>query len=68
MQKNVTIFGLLGDVKIENCKQKVIKFLWDVMMIPVEEKEIFVAHCIGRMISESGSRLMVVRFLQDLKQ
>ena len=51
MRNNITISGLAADMKGENCKNMVVKFFQDQMHLPIEPKEIFVAH------SRGGSRI-----------
>ena len=67
MQNNITISGLIGDVKDENCKQTFYKFIGDVMNIPIELSEIMVAHRVGKSVAEQH-RLMVARCIPNLKQ
>ena len=68
MQKNMTISSLIGDQqKDENCKKMVTDFCRDIMKIPVEMKEIFIAHKIGKFVP-GQERLMVVRCQPELKQ
>ena len=64
-QNNITVSGLLGDTKEENCKQTFFKFVRDVMDIPIEFNEIL--HRVGRP-ANNVSKLMVIRCQPDLKE
>ena len=48
MSHNIVIFGLLGDNKEENCKEKVIEFMKQLMKITdLKDQEVVVAHRLG---------------------
>ena len=77
MSRNVIITGLLGDKdehldknadsgQKEDCKQEVLSFLHEKVMMEVEDAEIEVAHRMGKMI-RNKSRPMVVRCAQSLR-
>ena len=68
MANNITISGLTGDSKDENCVQKVCDFLWRQMKMNIKDEEVQVAHRIG--ISNENRakpRIMVVRCATTLR-
>ena len=67
MERNVTISGLTGDNKDEDCAATVTKFLKEKVEIDVGEEEILVAHRIGKP-QQRRDRLMLVRCELKLKE
>ena len=67
MQNNVTISGLKGDSKDEIPRNMVVKFFQDVMNLPVDPRDILVAHREGKPVT-GVRRLMIIRCIPDLKQ
>ena len=67
MERNITISGITGDIKGENCKEKVINFLKNQVEIDAEHNEIMVAHRVGRKTANIP-RIIVARLQPNLKE
>ena len=68
MEQNLMISGLVGDVKTEDCKDTVVKFLRSQVEIDAAEEELLVAHRVGKWIKDSKiPRMMVIKATYDLR-
>ena len=66
MSQNIVISGLAGDTKDEKCKDKVLAFMRDKMLMEVNDNEIVTAHRLGeKMVGKL--RQIVVRCKFDLR-
>ena len=70
MANNITISGILGDSKEENCKQKVMDFFRDTVKVPdLQQNDVEVAHRMGKLLDTATKpRLMVVRCKFELRE
>ena len=68
MSNNVIISGITGDGQEENCKVKVLEFLKNTLTMEVKDKEVLVAHCMGKFnVNGAKPRAIVVRCVQKLR-
>ena len=67
MKNNILISSITGDEAKENCKEKVIDFIKTKLKMEIEDKEVIVAHRLGK--KEVGKlRAIVVQCTHDLRQ
>ena len=59
MSNNILIAGISGDTKEEDCRSKVLDFMNTKMQMPIEEKDIHVAHCLGTKIPGKLCQIVV---------
>ena len=73
MANNIVISGLCGDQigqdgEKENCKEKVLLFLRNVMKMEVEDNEVVIAHRSGGIPKNNKPRAMIVRCAMSLRE
>ena len=66
MSNNLLVSGILGESDKENCKLKILEFFRGKLDLTMEDKEVEVAHCIGK--KGSKPRIIVTRCSINLKQ
>ena len=67
MSNNITISGIEGDTKEENCKDKFIEFAKNKLQMLIKDEEVIVAHRMGKKIP-GKLRIIVVKCKHDLRK